>query len=134
MKDLGNDIIGKNITFTCESCFMADPKMIDFPATLPAQFNRRKEFRWGNRCSARVTSAPSCGLRHLMLTSAPSLIEMLTSAPCKRITCAEVNDLPNLICAEVNKNFQNLCRSSPVPKFAYPVSIYLAINFYLTAV
>ena len=35
----------------------------------------------GNRCSARVTSAPSCGLRHLMLTS----------APCKRITCAEHN-------------------------------------------
>ena len=45
MKELGNDIIGKNITFTCESCFMADPKMIDFPANLPPQFNRRKEFR-----------------------------------------------------------------------------------------
>ena len=44
MKDLGNDIIGKNITFTCESCFMADPKMIDFPVNLPAQFNRRNEF------------------------------------------------------------------------------------------
>lgn len=45
IKGLGNDIIGKNITFTCESCFMADLKMIDFPANLPAQFNRRKEFR-----------------------------------------------------------------------------------------
>ena len=45
IKGLGNDIIGKNITFTCESCFMADPEMIDFPANLPAQFNRRKEFR-----------------------------------------------------------------------------------------
>ena len=28
-----------------------------------------------------VTSAPSCGLRHQMLTSTPSSIEMLTSAP-----------------------------------------------------
>ena len=60
-----------------------------------------------------VTSEPSCGLRHLMLTSAPSLIEMLTSAPCERITCAEVNEI-----------FQNLCRSSCakvlVPKFVYP--------------
>lgn len=39
--ELGNDVIGKNITFTCESCFMADSKMIEFPANLPAQFNRR---------------------------------------------------------------------------------------------
>ena len=38
-------------------------------------------------------------------TSGPISIEMLTSAPCKMITCAEVN----------------LCRSSSVPKFAYPV-------------
>ena len=45
----------------------------------------------GNRCSARVTSAPSCGLRHLILTS----------APCKRITCAEVSEI-----------LHNLCRSS----------------------
>ena len=37
-------------------------------------------------------------------TSAPSSIEMLASAPCKGITCAEVNE-----------NFQNLCRSL-VPK------------------
>ena len=40
-----------------------------------------------------VTSAPNCGLRHKMLTSASSSIEILTSAPCKRTTCAEVNDL-----------------------------------------
>ena len=48
-----------------------------------------------------VTSAPTCGLRHPTLTSAPSSIGMLTSAPCKTITCAEVNDL---------------CRSYFVPK------------------
>ena len=40
-----------------------------------------------------VTSTPNCGLRHQMLTSAPSSIGMLTSVPCKRITCAKVNDL-----------------------------------------
>ena len=40
-----------------------------------------------------VTSAPSCGLWHKMLTSAPSSIEILTPAPCKRTTCAQVNDL-----------------------------------------
>ena len=40
-------------------------------------------------------------LRHQSLTSAPSSIGMLTSAPCKKITCAEVNEI-----------FQNLCRSS----------------------
>ena len=45
-KELGNDLIGKNITFTCESCFMADTNMIDFPANLPAQFNRRKELKF----------------------------------------------------------------------------------------
>ena len=42
-----------------------------------------------------VTTALSCGLRHQMLTSAPSSIEMLTSAPWKRnvpklMTCTEV--------------------------------------------
>ena len=40
-----------------------------------------------------VTSAPSCGLRNQMLNSTLSLVGMLTSAPCKRITCAEVDDL-----------------------------------------
>ena len=43
--------------------------------------------KWGNRCSGtssfgtEVTSISTCGLRHLMLTS----------ASCKMITCAEVN-------------------------------------------
>ena len=37
------------------------------------------------------------------VTSAPSSIEMLTSTPCKMITCAEVNEI-----------FQNLCRKSCV--------------------
>ena len=60
----------------------------------------------GNRCSVRVTSAPSP-------------IEMATSASCQMITCAEVNDL----CRSFNKIFQNLCRSSPVPKFVYPVCV-----------
>ena len=69
------------------------------PTEKPIKHDYRKTMKFaikvfrGNRCSARVTSAPSCGLRHLMLTSAPSLIEMLTSAPCEWITCAEVNDL-----------------------------------------
>ena len=66
-----------------------------------------------------------------MLTSAPGSIGMLTSASCKRITCAEVNDLcrnklvPKLIkffeiCAEVLvPKFSEL--SSPVPKFDYPL-------------
>ena len=38
---------------------------------------------------------------HQMLTSAPSSIGKLTSAQCKMITCAEVNEF-----------FRNLCRSS----------------------
>ena len=29
--------------------------------------------------------------------------------------------MPKLICAEVNEIFRNLCRSSPVPKFGYPL-------------
>ena len=45
-----------------------------------------------------------------MLTSALSSFWMLTSAYCKWITCAEVNEI-----------FRNLCRSSPVPKFGYPL-------------
>ena len=44
----------------------------------------------GNRCSARVFSAPTCGLRNPMITSSPISIGMLTSAQCKKITCAEV--------------------------------------------
>ena len=40
-----------------------------------------------------VTSAPSCRLRNPMITSSPISVGMLTSAPCKKITCAEVNDL-----------------------------------------
>ena len=66
----------------------------------------------GNRCSA-----PTCVLRHLILTSAPSSIGMLTSAPCKRITCAEVNEI-----------FRNLCRGSPVPKFVYQEIIVMTID------
>ena len=62
---------------------------------------RQRVIKWGNRCSARVTSAPTCGLRHQMLTSAPSSIGILTSAQCKTITCAEIIEF-----------FRNLFRSS----------------------
>ena len=62
--------------------------------------------------STAVTSAPSCGLWHQMLTSTPNSIEMLTSAPWKSsvpklLTWAEVNIWCRSSCAEVNP-----CRSS----------------------
>ena len=53
-----------------------------------------------------VTSVPTCGLRHQMLTSAPISIEMLTSAPWKSgvpklMTCADVHIWCWSSCAEV---------------------------------
>ena len=53
-----------------------------------------------------VTSAPNCGLRQLMLTS----------APCKWITCAKVNDL---------------CRRSSPPKFIYSMVKELKIKHFV---
>lgn len=43
---------------------------------------------------------PSCRLWHQMLDSAPSSVEILTAAPCKKIKYGEVNGF-FLICAEV---------------------------------
>ena len=78
-------------------------------------------YGWGNRCSARVTSAPTCGLRHQMFTSAPSSIGMLTSAPWKKITCAEVNEIfrnwCRSSCAEVHPCRSSIARFYPQPLF-----------------
>ena len=70
----------------------------------------------GNRCSARVTSAATCGLRHLTLTSASSSIEMITSASCKMITCAELK----LLMLKLIKFF-GIFADFLVPKFVYPI-------------
>ena len=44
-----------------------------------------------NRCSAQVTSAPTCGLRNLILTSAPSTKFHSLYVPKCRSSCAEVH-------------------------------------------
>ena len=58
-------------------------------------------------------------LLHQMLNSASSSVEILISAPCKThvpkvMTFVEVNDL---------------CRSSPVPKFVYPTEPFIRRKF-----
>ena len=68
-----------------------------------------------NRCSARVTSAATYGLRYLMLTSVPSFIGMSTSAPCKMKFILRIISRIHFTYytyAEVNEVFRNLCRSS----------------------
>jgi len=75
-------------------------EVADFQFVLNNLWTGQSMFSTSN-FDTEVTSAPTSGLRHLMLTSAPSSIEMVISARCKRITCAEVNEI-----------FRNLCRSS----------------------
>ena len=71
-------------------------------------------------CMVAITSAPTCGLGYLILSSAPSSNGILTSAQCKRITCTEVNNLcRNSFVPKLMKFFE-ICAEVLVPKFGYP--------------
>ena len=76
-----------------------------------------------NRCSAWVTSAPSCRLRDLMLTLAPNSVQMLTLAvltrPKMTVTSMLVTDVGDQMCWwqvwDVGDRFHTL-RKSPTQR------------------